>query len=92
LRRYGLQRDRLPQVYEPVGCSRCGQTGYAGRTGVHELMLVEGKIRERLVGNPSIEQLRAVARQAGTRPLNQVTLLLVAKGLTSLAEVDRLAD
>jgi type II secretory ATPase GspE/PulE/Tfp pilus assembly ATPase PilB-like protein len=92
LRRYGLQRDRLPQVYEPVGCSRCGQTGYAGRTGVHELMLVDGKIRERLVGNPSIEQLRAVARQAGTRPLNQVTLLLVAKGLTSLAEVDRLAD
>jgi type II secretory ATPase GspE/PulE/Tfp pilus assembly ATPase PilB-like protein len=92
LRKYGLLRERVPQVYEPVGCRHCGQTGYAGRTGVHELMLVDGKIRERLVGKPSIEELRKVACQAGTRPLKQVTLLLVAKGLTSFAEVDRLTD
>jgi type II secretory ATPase GspE/PulE/Tfp pilus assembly ATPase PilB-like protein len=55
-------------------------------------MVVDGPIREQLVGRPSIEELRRVARQAGTRPLRQAALLLVAKGLTSLAEVDRLAD
>jgi type II secretory ATPase GspE/PulE/Tfp pilus assembly ATPase PilB-like protein len=92
LRRHGLTRDQAWQFHQPVGCGRCGQSGYRGRTAVHELMLVDGAIRERLVGRPSVEELRRVARQAGTRPLRQAALLLVAKGLTSLAEVDRLAD
>jgi type II secretory ATPase GspE/PulE/Tfp pilus assembly ATPase PilB-like protein len=55
-------------------------------------MLVDGGIRERLVGKPSIEELRRHAQQAGTRPLRQVALLLAANGITSLDEVDRLAD
>jgi general secretion pathway protein E len=92
LRRNGLIRDQAWQFHRPVGCPRCGQSGYRGRTAVHELMVVDGAIRQQLVGRPSIEELRRVARQAGTRPLRQAALLLVAKGLTSLAEVDRLAD
>ena len=92
MQRYGLVRDQAWQFHRPVGCPRCGQSGYRGRTAVHELMVVDGPIREQLVGRPSIEELRRVARQAGTRPLRQAALLLVAKGLTSLAEVDRLAD
>jgi type II secretory ATPase GspE/PulE/Tfp pilus assembly ATPase PilB-like protein len=92
MQRYGLIRDQAWQFHQPVGCPRCGQSGYRGRSAVHELMVVDGPIREQLVGRPSIEELRRVARQAGTRPLRQAALLLVAKGLTSLAEVDRLAD
>jgi type II secretory ATPase GspE/PulE/Tfp pilus assembly ATPase PilB-like protein len=92
LRRYGLPRDKVGQLFAAVGCGACGQSGYAGRTGVHELMLVDGRIRQLLVGRPSIEDLRKHAQQAGTRPLRQVALLLAAKGVTSLEEVDRLAD
>jgi type II secretory ATPase GspE/PulE/Tfp pilus assembly ATPase PilB-like protein len=92
LRRYGLPRDKVGQLFAAVGCGACGQSGYAGRTGVHELMLVDGRIRELLVGRPSIEDLRKHAQQSGTRPLRQVALLLAAKGVTSLDEVDRLAD
>jgi type II secretory ATPase GspE/PulE/Tfp pilus assembly ATPase PilB-like protein len=92
LRHYGLPRAKVRQLFAAVGCGACGQSGYTGRIGVHELMLVDGGIRERLVGKPSIEELRRHAQQAGTRPLRQVALLLAAKGVTSLDEVDRLAD
>jgi len=92
LRRHGLARDQAWQFFKPVGCGHCGGSGYSGRTAVHESMLVDEQIRARLVGKPSIEELRQVARQAGTRPLRQAALLLVAKGLSSLGEVDRLAD
>jgi general secretion pathway protein E len=91
-RRYGLPADKVKQLFAPVGCGACAQSGYAGRTGVHELMLVDGRIRERLVGRPSIEELRKLAQQSGTRLLRHVALRLAVQGLTSLDEVDRLAD
>ena len=91
LKKYGIPRDRSTQLHEPVGCQHCGETGYAGRTAVHELMLVDDEVRRLLVGKPSIEAIRRVAQKAGTRPLRQVALLYAVKGRTSLSEVDRLA-
>ena len=60
-----------------------------GRTGMFELLVVDDKIREILVKQPKLDLLRKAARMAGMRPFQEEGLLLVAKGVTSLAELQR---
>ena len=89
LRRLGIPPDRGRTFYKEQGCEKCLGTGYHGRTGVYELMLVDGEVRKLLVGRPSLEEIRAAARKGGTRTLWQSALLKVVEGTTSLAEVER---
>jgi general secretion pathway protein E len=91
-RRYSLPAERVSMLHEAVGCEGCGDTGYAGRTSVQEVMLVDQRIRELLVGRPSVETIRRTALAAGTRSLQRSALKLAVEGRTSLTEVDRLAD
>ena len=91
-RRHGLPAERVPTLFEPFGCAACGDTGYAGRTAVQEVMVIDRRIRELLVGTPSAEAIRQAAAAAGTRSLQRSALKLAIEGRTSLAEVDRLAD
>ena len=87
--RLGLPAGRSYTFHKEQGCEQCLGTGYRGRTGVYELMLVDGEVRGLLVGRPSLEAIRAAARKAGTRTLWQSALLKVVDGQTSLAEVER---
>ena len=70
-------------------CKECGGLGFNGRTGVFELLVVDDKIREILVKQPKLDLLRKAARAAGMRSFQEEGLLLVAKGVTSLAELQR---
>jgi type II secretory ATPase GspE/PulE/Tfp pilus assembly ATPase PilB-like protein len=56
---------------------------------LYELLEVDDKVREVLLKKPELELLRKAARLAGMRPLQEEGLLLVAKGVTSLAELQR---
>ncbi|MFM8984547.1 MAG: GspE/PulE family protein, partial [Planctomycetia bacterium] len=89
LRRLGLPTDKELTFYKEQGCERCLGTGYRGRTGVYELMVVDGEVRGLLVGRPSLETIRAAARKAGTRTLWQSALRKVIDGQTSVAEAER---
>jgi general secretion pathway protein E len=89
VRRLGLPAGKTYTFHKEQGCEQCLGTGYRGRTGVYELMLVDGEVRSLLVGRPSLEAIRAAARKAGTRTLWQSALLKVVDGQTSLAEVER---
>jgi len=76
-------------VFAPVGCDRCRNTGYKGRSGIFEVMVVDEEIsRLALAGSPS-EAIRAHALEHGMRPLRRDALDKVAAGTTSLAEIDR---
>lgn len=79
---------RPPEAPEEV-CRDCGGIGYRGRTGIFELLMVNDAIREVLVKSPKTDLLRAAARKGGMRSLQQEGLLLVLKGVTSLAELMR---
>lgn len=79
---------RPPEAPEEV-CRDCGGIGYRGRTGIFELLMVDDTIRELLVKSPKTDLLRAAARKGGMRSLQQEGLLLVLKGVTSLAELMR---
>jgi type II secretory ATPase GspE/PulE/Tfp pilus assembly ATPase PilB-like protein len=67
----------------------CHGIGYRGRTGIFELLDVNDQIREALVKEPKLEVLRKVARASGHRSLQEEGILLVAQGLTSLTELQR---
>ena len=89
LKAAGIPADKVDVFYKEKGCPACNGTGYRGRTGVHELMVIDGPIRELLVGRPSIQAIRAAARKAGMRSLQEDGLRKVMAGITSVNEVVR---
>ncbi|HND53796.1 MAG TPA: ATPase, T2SS/T4P/T4SS family [Pirellulaceae bacterium] len=81
--------DQKGKVEEPQICQKCNGIGYYGRTAIFELLVINDAIREALVKRPQIEVLRQLARQAGTRTIQEEGVLLVAKGVTSIPELQR---
>jgi type IV pilus assembly protein PilB len=77
------------EAYEPVGCGRCGGTGYKGRTGLYEVMSISDEIRDLTVERASSEEIRKVAVAQGMRPLRADGFEKVKNGITSIAEVAR---
>jgi type IV pilus assembly protein PilB len=77
------------EAYEPVGCGRCGGSGYKGRTGLYEVMSISDEIRDLTVERASSEDIRKVAVAQGMRPLRADGFEKVKNGITSIAEVAR---
>ncbi len=73
--------------YKPVGCVDCRMTGFRGRTGLYELMVVTEAFKATVTREPSIDALRRQAVQDGMRPMRLAGALQVAKGTTVMAEV-----
>jgi type II secretory ATPase GspE/PulE/Tfp pilus assembly ATPase PilB-like protein len=85
----GVPADKEVTIYKEKGCPACHGTGYKGRTGVHELLVFDNAIRELLVAHPSIQAIRAAARKAGTRTLQESGIAKVLAGITSINEIVR---
>jgi general secretion pathway protein E len=74
-------------VYKAVGCLECRQTGYLGRSGAYELMLLNASMQSAVAENPDIQVLRQLAVQGGMRPLRHAAAEKIAAGLTTVDEV-----
>jgi type IV pilus assembly protein PilB len=77
------------EAYEPVGCARCSHTGYKGRTGIYEVMVLTDEIRSLTIERVSADVIRAKAVEEGMRVLRADGLEKVRLGLTSISEVSR---
>ncbi len=77
------------KFYHGRGCAACNNTGFKGRTGLYELMLINDRLREQINHGASTEQLRDVALQTGMRPLRVAGMEKVYSGVTTLEEVIR---
>jgi type IV pilus assembly protein PilB len=77
------------EAYEPVGCNRCGGSGYKGRTGLYEVMAISDDIRELTIERSSADEVRKVAVSQGMRPLRADGFEKVKNGITSISEVAR---
>ena len=75
--------------WHPVGCAECSHTGYKGRTGVYELMVVDDALRALIHNQAPEAELLAAARAGGFVPMREDGERLVAEGTTSLEEVLR---
>jgi general secretion pathway protein E len=89
LERLGLPRTR--PLWRAVGCTACRNSGYRGRTGVYELVLVDDGFRRLIHDRAGEPALRESCVRAGTRPLIADGARWLADGTTSLAELLRVA-
>ncbi|MCA9085569.1 MAG: type II/IV secretion system protein [Planctomycetaceae bacterium] len=82
----GAVRDA---IYEPGGCRKCLGTGYSGRRAIFELLDVKKQVGDAIHGNPNIVQLRKAVQGTAFQSLRQNGYSLVAQGVTTFDEVDR---
>ncbi|MFQ3651960.1 MAG: GspE/PulE family protein [Gemmataceae bacterium] len=96
VKRLGVPPEKVTHFYRAARederkgpCAHCGDTGYRGRTGVFELLVVTDKLRDLIKAEPSPEALRAEAHRAGTVLLIQDGMRVVIEGITSIEEIQR---
>jgi len=75
-----------------VGCQDCRQTGYAGRTGIYELMTVDEAMRNLIVTKASSQEMRNQAVKSGFIRLREEGLSVAIKGITTLEEILRVTQ
>lgn len=87
----GLTPDDVgdKQFYYGRGCELCNNTGYKGRIGIYEIMLLTDEMRELIMNKASTNVLREAARRNGMRTLRENGLALVFDGITTIEEVVR---
>ena len=86
----GYTADNLPEVvYRAIGCKKCGGTGYRGRLGVHEVLMMSEEISKLCVENATAEEIKQVAVDQGMLTLRQDGLEKVRSGQTSIEEIVR---
>jgi type IV pilus assembly protein PilB len=76
-------------LYRPKGCPRCNNTGYKGRLGIYEVMIVSEAIRRLTVERKSADEISRVAQAEGMRDLREDGIDKVLQGLTSIEEIAR---
>ena len=82
---FGLPKPE--QVWKPVGCLECRETGYLGRVGIYEIMPLTGTLNARIGEQTDLLQLREQALREGMMPLRIAGCTKVAAGVTSVEEV-----
>jgi type IV pilus assembly protein PilB len=79
------------EAYEPIGCSRCNRSGYKGRIGLFSVMKMSERLKELTIDGASENEIAAAAREEGMLTVREDGLLKVRHGVTSIAEVARVA-
>ncbi|NTW88006.1 MAG: type II/IV secretion system protein [Desulfobulbaceae bacterium] len=79
----------VTKAYRGAGCSRCGNSGFAGRTSIAELMIMNTDIKEMIYAGASMEAVFQAAQRGGLVPLFTEGLNQVVAGHTTLQEVQR---
>jgi type IV pilus assembly protein PilB len=75
--------------YYGKGCEQCNNTGYRGRQGIYETMLLDDEMRDAIVQHASTQVLRQEAKKRGMRTLRQSGLMSIYDGVTTIEEVVR---
>ena len=82
-----LKMKEPKSIYKGDGCPSCNFTGYKGRTGIHEIMVLTKEIRELINRGASTDQLQQMSVRQGTSTLRQSCADLVLNGITTIEEM-----
>ena len=77
------------KVPQTAGCSACNNTGYKGRVGIFEAIVVDDEMESYILSNPSIGDLKNTAKKRGMVTMEQDGYLKVVEGITTMQEVQR---
>ncbi len=86
---FGPAGAGLAHVYRGAGCAECRGTGFRGRIGIYELLVMTEEIRVELLRERGAGELRRIAQAGGMRTLREDGLRLVQAGVTTPEEVLR---
>jgi len=88
---FGVSKEKIKAMkfYKGEGCSECNGSGYKGRTGLYELLIVDDKIRDLVIKHASLAAIRGTACEAGMKTLRENGLKKVMDGVTNIEEVLR---
>jgi len=81
--------DEVPKFYQGTGCNLCANTGYRGRTGIFEFLIMSDSIRKMLRSNAGASEIKAQAVAEGMISMKHDGMKKVADGITSISEVMR---
>lgn len=87
---FPLNGKEAPTLYRASGCKKCGNTGYKGRLGIHEVMLMSDEIERLTIARAPSEEIRRVSIEQGMRTLIEDGYEKVKQGLTSIEEIMRI--
>lgn len=82
----------LTSAFKGTGCPKCSGTGYAGRTVIGEILIVDDEIRELIYSNASINTMKSAAMKKGMRSLMEEAIRKVSEGTTTVEEVTRVIE
>lgn len=85
-----LEDDSINDVFEPVGCPECNHMGYSGRIAIYEIVELDHTIRKMISSGAPVDEIRKVAAANGAEFLADNLRQLVAKGVTSMDEYNRI--
>jgi type IV pilus assembly protein PilB len=77
------------KFYYGKGCDKCNNTGYRGRLGLFEIMVLDDEMRDMIIKHASTQVLRTEGRKRGMRSLRNSGLLAIYDGVTTIEEVVR---
>ncbi len=80
------------KVMEGQGCNKCRETGFSGRCGLYEMLLLDDFLRDKISGNPNITEFRRICIERGMVSLRQDGFKKIAEGVTSVEEVLRITE
>ena len=87
-----MQGIALDEVWEGTGCDKCRGTGYSGRLGIYEMLVLNDGLRDRVAGNPNVTEFRRMCVEGGMVTLRQDGFRKVQAGLTTVDEVLRVTE
>src|SRR5262249_5903265 len=90
-----LAQRLLRRVHAPCrgqGCSDCLSTGYRGRTGVFELLVIDSQVRDMIVRRASAVEIKEAAQRTGMVTLKEAGEQLAQAGITTVQEVGRVIE
>ncbi len=87
----GVPEQEELRIYAPCGCNQCNETGYRGRIGVYEIMRVTNRLKHAIAKNADASEIERIALADGMSTLKMSAARLVREGITSIAELKRIA-
>lgn len=87
-----LLGDDVEYIYHGAGCHQCNHTGYKGRTGVHEIIMLDKEVRRMISNHEDIDDIYAyVKKTQNLSSLKDETIELVKQGVTTMAELYKIS-
>ncbi len=81
--------DHSMMIYDAGGCPKCKNTGYTGRTAIHEILLCTSRMQILITGGAKADEIAELAKEEGTLLLRDNVSKLVQQGVTSIDELVR---